>query len=71
MNPPDLSNDPSSNALRQALQALTDEELEHDLALRVWFKPDCPPEIRRIFARRKEMAREVLEGRRLAAEKRQ
>lgn len=71
MTSPNQPEDPPTNALRKALEALTDEELENDLGFHIWLKSGCPPEIRRIFARRKDMAREVLETRRLAAKKRQ
>ena len=69
MTSPSQSEDPSSSALRQTLEALTDEELENDLTFHIWLKPDCPSEIRRIFARRKEVTREVLESRQARQEK--
>lgn len=61
-NPPD---DPAMNAIRQTLEALPDEELEDGLSLRISFKPECAPEIRRDHAMRQELMREILESRRL------
>ena len=68
MPPSDPTDDPAVNAIRQALEALTDEELENLLSLRISFKPECSPEIRRNYAVRRELAREVLESRRLHTE---
>ena len=69
MTPPDQS-DAKMIARRKTLEALTDEELDTQLSLRISFKDDCPSEIRRDFALGQEMAREVLESRQSAPKKR-
>ena len=63
MTPPDQSDDSKIDALRKELEALTDEELDRQLSLRISFKDDCPPASRRNYALCQEMAREILESR--------
>ena len=71
MKNPTLLDDPATNAIRQAVEALTDEELEQALSIRITLWPDCPSKIRRDHALRQELAREVLESRRPTPAKRQ
>ena len=69
-----VSQDPLEiDAIRQALEALADDELEASLLLNRCLTPgpDHPPEILRDHALRHELAQEILEGRRPAPVERQ
>ena len=60
------ANDSKMDAIRQSLEASTDEELEDQLSLRISFKEDCPPQRRRNHSLSQALAREILESRRAA-----
>ncbi len=60
--------DPEINAIREALDALGDDELAESISLNVRITPgpDSPEEIRRDHFLRQQLAREILHSRRAA-----
>lgn len=71
MTPSNPLHDPAMKAIQPTLEALTDEELEDAMGMRISFKPECPAETRRGYAMRQGLMREILESRRLSRSVRQ
>lgn len=59
-----LPDDREIDAIPQTLEALTDEELDSQMSLRISFKEGCRPEFRRWYALTQALGREIQESRR-------